>query len=127
MYQPSIQNVQPGDRVIYSEGTTGHRSIRTVERVTKTQIILPKNMRFRRTDGRAVGSSPYTLRSIQVATEDLVAKVTDEQVRRVASQKLADLSKRIKDQVTSLDEFSAELGRLSNALAQTARDTHTNH
>lgn len=61
MTASSISDIQPGDRVIYMDATDQWNRD-TVERVTKTQIILNNGKRFRRCDGRPVGHLAYYLK-----------------------------------------------------------------
>lgn len=60
--QTDLAAIQPGDRVIVDfGGWRGDHQIRTVERLTATQIVTTDNARFRRDSGRIVGGSGQVL------------------------------------------------------------------
>jgi len=51
----SLENVQPGDTLIRTGGYMGRRSLVTVDRTTKTQIVTGSGDKFRKLDGWLVG------------------------------------------------------------------------
>ena len=58
-----LQNIKPGDIVLYTAGFhDGYRKA-TVERLTKTMVILDGRGRYNRKDGYAVGSGSVYMRS----------------------------------------------------------------
>jgi len=83
----NCESVQAGDKVIYvaSGWGRGHREVRTVARLTATQLITDGNPggRFRRRDGIEVCDRQYGGRGIvKPATPDLIAEVEAEQEHR---------------------------------------------
>ena len=114
----ALQDIQPGDHVIYTNGNR-QRGIRTVERTTKTQIILTSGSRFRRSDGYPVGSDEWTLRRVDPATDELLAEVKDEQARRVVRNELNNIAKQVQDPKVSLTKVTAALHRMITYLDTT--------
>lgn len=54
---PDLENIKPGDLVFYSTSRTV--GIDTVQRVTKTQVILSGDRRFRKSNGKMVGRDTW--------------------------------------------------------------------
>jgi len=55
-----FENVEVGDEIFIEHGYLNERKeIRTVKRVTKTQVIDSQDSKWRRSDGRMVGSGGY--------------------------------------------------------------------
>ncbi len=53
-----LQNLEPGDKVVQvSSGWGTDDTIQTVSRLTKTQVVLDNQRRYRKANGREVGSS----------------------------------------------------------------------
>lgn len=91
----SMEHIKPGDRVL-----AGHHPsdrIATVERVTKTQIILRSGSRYRRKDGREMGRDIWSAGYVHDITEDDILRIT---YRKAASKVIAALSTRNRDDVT---------------------------
>jgi len=58
----SLENVQPGDTLIRWDSSMGRKSLVTVARITKTQIIMGSGDKFRKPDGWLVAGelhAPY--------------------------------------------------------------------
>jgi hypothetical protein len=53
-----LENLKPGDKVVLSRGLGTHW-LNTVERVTKTLIILANGSRYRKKDGQLAGESMF--------------------------------------------------------------------
>ena len=70
------QDLKQGDSVIV-RGSIGvmRSTIATVERVTKTQLILDSGLRFRRDGGRRIGGSKWDTLILIKATDDRIAKI----------------------------------------------------
>lgn len=94
----NMEHIKPGDRVL-----AGHHpsdKIATVERVTKTQIILRNGSRYRREDGREMGRDIWSRGYVHDITEDDILRIT---YRKAASKVIAALSTRNRDDVTVTD------------------------
>lgn len=80
--------LEAGDRVVISVGSTGGRPFRyfgTVERLTKTQVVVrygEHTTNYRRDDVAKVGGGVYNTDRIEVCTPQLFDEVKDEIVRR---------------------------------------------
>lgn len=70
----SMEHIKPGDRVRVGNGLTD--SIGTVERTTKTQIILRDGTRYRRKDGEEVGRDTWSSSYIEELTEEALLRIT---------------------------------------------------
>ena len=70
----NMEHITPGDQVVV--GTRLNDRLATVERVTKTQIILPDGSRYRRTDGNAVGRNEFNINYIREATDQDRTRIT---------------------------------------------------
>lgn len=71
----SLENVKVGDEVIFSNGWD--KSIVTITKVTKTQIHIGIS-RFRKSDGRLVGSQSCDKARIDLRTEESERKINIE-------------------------------------------------
>jgi len=67
--QEWLDSLKPGDRVIVCGRWAN--SLRTVERLTKTQIVL-KGSKFRKSDGGLVGADSYNYAYLRSPTEQRV-------------------------------------------------------
>jgi hypothetical protein len=78
-----LEDVKVGDEVFasYGGGWSRQLTLRKVERVTPTQIVV-SGTRYRRKDGRVVGASTWTREWLQEATPELKAEVREEHRRR---------------------------------------------
>lgn len=71
-----LETIKPGDEVAYDKGRGCYRNwwvILTVERTTKTQIIMRGGYKFRKSDGREVGSDSWN--NIQPITDKIRAEM----------------------------------------------------
>lgn len=76
-----LQNLEIGDEVIVIDNI--HRDqIVSVNRVTKTQIILKSGTKFRKSDGSAVSNSSWNRMFIHKPESDLIDKVLKENLVR---------------------------------------------
>ncbi|HEX5704896.1 MAG TPA: hypothetical protein VFX97_16985 [Pyrinomonadaceae bacterium] len=88
-----LANLKAGDEVVVRSGSYG-ASLHVVERVTATQIILPRDSRYRRNDGRPVGASnnPWNILRLVEPTPELREKIRKdglvEQLRRIVWEKI---------------------------------------
>ena len=69
----NVEHLKPGDQVI--SGSRNHDQLSTVERVTKTQVILPDGSRYRRLDGGLVGGNAWNFSYIRDATDEDRARI----------------------------------------------------
>ncbi len=63
----NMEHIEPGDQVVV--GTRLNDSLATVDRITKTQIILADGSRYRRADGNVVGRNEFSINYIRKATD----------------------------------------------------------
>ena len=70
----NMEHIKPGDRVRVGNGLTD--SIGTVERTTKTQIILRDGTRYRRKDGEEVGRDMWSSSYLEDLTEEALLRIT---------------------------------------------------
>lgn len=79
----SLENVQPGDRLICNHGGSSRtRSIITVGRTTKTQVLTTHGGRYRKSTGYTVGSDIYSANQLTIPEEGEIDQVIDEQIHR---------------------------------------------
>lgn len=72
--------MEVGDKVIISYGLD--RKIDTVARLTKTQIVLENGDRYNRTSGRLVGKSSWCGSRIREASEEELANLEKELLKK---------------------------------------------
>lgn len=78
-----LQKLQPGDTVVLSGQFGLPGTVETVERVTKTQIILKgSNSRYRRDDGFLKGGSVWNNGILRKPTPERVKKIHNHNRRR---------------------------------------------
>lgn len=116
----NLNTIHTGEQVILH--LYGTRTVVTVERTTKTQIIVGNDRRFRRSDGVPLGGRRYEGPWISPATDAAVTNLRKENARRVLVRSLnritrtanysgADLTD-ILDQLTeATNNFRAHLGK----------------
>lgn len=115
-----LANLKAGDEVALYCGHWNPPTIETVERVTKTQIILPRDRRFRVKTGVMVGSyrSYITQPTKDVVDEierdklnsraiELADKITRNRIRAMSTKKLRLLVGDLEKAVTHLKEEAA--------------------
>ena len=112
----NLATIQNGDQVIlHSFGT---RTIVTVERTTKTQIIVGNDQRFRRSDGVPFGGRRYEGRWISPATDTAVTDIRNDDARRDLVRKL--------DHIThTANRRGADLDDILNQLTEATADLRT--
>lgn len=74
MNKESLENVKVGDKLFY-EGAYQRIFTVTVERITKTQIIIKDGGRFRIKDGFRIGSDAFSHSMIRPLTASRVERV----------------------------------------------------
>lgn len=111
----TTDTIQAGDQIVFH--SFGTRTIETVEKTTKTQIIV-NEQRFRRSDGHEVGSRGYTGRWISRAPDTVVTAIRNEDARRDLLRKL--------DQITHTANYSgADLNDILDQLTEATNDLRT--
>lgn len=75
----SLEDVKVGDKVVFSNGLD--KSIVVVTKVTKTQIHTGYS-KYRKSDGRAVGSGTWDRARIDLCTEESERKINIENNKR---------------------------------------------
>lgn len=82
----SMEHIAAGDQVVV--GNYFNNTLATVERVTKTQIIVSNGVRYRRADGFAVSRRRFDVSSIREATDEDLARLTYREAARLAESAL---------------------------------------
>ena len=118
----SLSNLKPGDTVIlrYSTPYIDDR-IATVDRLTKTQIIVGTR-RFRISDGREFYSSRYDYYRVLPATPDQIAEVERRQQLRQDQERAYQLAAKIGTRARACSNAAAAIPHLVAALAALAED-----
>lgn len=75
-----LSNLQVGDKVIVYE-KYGDRKIATVERITKTLVVV-KNIKYRKSDGFESGNNGLFTRSIDIPKDEEQIKQIELEVRK---------------------------------------------
>ena len=70
----NMEHIKPGDRVRITDSFTNKMD--TVERVTKTQVILRDGSKFRRSDGGKVGATRWDRVYIANLSDDDFLRIT---------------------------------------------------
>jgi hypothetical protein len=112
-YKAWLDSLQPGDTwtYVYTSGYSSRRDVATVtvEKLTKTQIVLLNGTRYRRSDGGEVGGSYYDKlhgpsrpEELQKAADErehrwLAAQLDGVEWRRIPKEKLEAVLKIIKE------------------------------
>lgn len=115
---PDLSNIQTGDKVALR--TRMGYWIETVERVTKAQIVLSMNRRFRRTDGNVVGrQSAWHPVSIVPVTPQIELQVLADRAKQDAQHAIHTLADKV-----HRAEVAEVIERLhvADTLVQTWRD-----
>ena len=84
-----IKELKKGDKVIVS-GTRQPSRVATIERFTKTQIIVDGGSKFRLSDGEGVGGSVWCYSCIDQATDEAIAEIKEQEKVRKYSRLLED-------------------------------------
>jgi hypothetical protein len=68
-----LDNLAVGDKVCYDCGMMGRDfAIGTVERLTKTQVIVNNGSKYRRSNGERFGGSAWDIQSIREPTKERI-------------------------------------------------------
>ena len=113
-----LSDLKPGDQVFvrdYRRG--GDDSIETIERITKTQIILSHNNRFKIKDGDEIGGDTWWKKSIRPATTELIAEVERQNKTKAVRIKALGLIERLRSQNNNSENVAAAIPHLEAALA----------
>lgn len=81
-----LEELEVQDKVIF-QGRL-ETSIKAIERVTKTQIILEGGSKFNRKTGERIGCGMYDYAHIKIANEDDIKKTMEEQYKKKLCHKL---------------------------------------
>jgi len=118
-----LSDLKEGDQVfVRNYRCGGDDSIETIERITKTQIILPHNNRFRIKDGNEIGGDIWWKKSIQPATAELIADVERQNKTKATRIKALGLIERLRSQNSNSENFAAAIPHLEAALAVLKND-----
>ena len=89
-YKAWLDSLQPGDTwtYVYTTRYSSRRDVSTltVEKLTKTQIVLQNGARYRRSDGRKVGGSYFDKLYGPSRPEELQQVDDEREHRRLAAQ-----------------------------------------
>jgi hypothetical protein len=77
----SLENVQPGDTLII-HGLRTPRLFTTVNRLTKTQIVIDNGSKFRRSNGRLIGADIWSSSSVEVPKPGECDEIRQNQLQR---------------------------------------------
>jgi hypothetical protein len=90
----SLSEIEVGDRVWLGSRERSHIHIRTVRRLTPTQIVLPSNYRYYRSSGIAIGAALFRITEVATSEEcqECDEKLKEEErkleARRIESERL---------------------------------------
>lgn len=99
-YYEWLKNLEPGDKVILESHYS--KNIETVERTTKTQIILKGiKIKFRKSSGYQIGGDIWSKMSIHEATPKKIKKIQD----NIEKTKLRKKIKELFPKIDSLDKL----------------------
>jgi hypothetical protein len=115
-----LTSIKPGQYV--KTGRRDGRSVRKVSKVTKTQIVISKpdwgdelrHERFRISDGRRIGDSPYYRHYIfedPVSLEEIAAyeaRIADQEKMRKESKRVGQIEKWAEEKLTLMLGIPAE-------------------
>lgn len=106
-----FQNIKVGDKVLKQSGVFENSQILIVERVTNTQFIAGNGQRFRKKDGRIVGSDGYGYSRARILTEELYNELIEEKRRRKIERKLLSYCDHLANinKIRSLEDSQIEL------------------
>jgi len=94
--QEQLAALKAGDAVIFEYGDYGNaiREVKTVNRITKTQIIVAPNGRFRKSDGCSIGGTyriyPATPEEIECVHEEVALRKYRLVLSKVDWKKVSD-------------------------------------
>lgn len=88
-----LENLNVGDEVILEDPIfESKNTIEKVVRITKTLIILPDGLRFRKDNGKAYGDSGHFTYSIHVATPEEIEKIKAKQIARKQTKEIFEFN-----------------------------------
>ncbi len=76
-----LENVQVGDTLIWNGRHVADSRVVTVDRLTKTQIIIGDS-RYRKSDGRTVGGSGWNSVSVTIPEKGEIEKIREARLHR---------------------------------------------
>lgn len=118
-----LSDLKPGDQVFVRDYRyNANNSIETIERITKTQIILSHNNRFRIKNGDEIGGDIWWKKSIQPATAELIAEVERHNKIKATRIKALGLIERLRSQNNNSENVAAAIPHLEAALAVLKND-----
>ena len=85
----TLQELEAGD-LACTESTNSIGIVR-IDRITKTQIITTKGLKYRRRDGGLIGASPYHYEYIQILTEEKKDKIRTLRLRLKAKRMIDNI------------------------------------
>ena len=113
-----LSDLKKGDQVFLKDSRPGEfDSIETIERVTRTQIILPHNNRFRIKDGGEIRGDIWWRKTIRPATAELIAEVERQNKIKAVRIKALGLIERLRSQNNNSKNVAAAIPHLEAALA----------
>jgi hypothetical protein len=113
----SLSDLKPGDTVILRHSTPYNLDrIATVDRLTKTQIIVGSR-RFRISDGKEIGCSHWDYYRIVPATPDQIAEVERRQQINQDQERAYQLAVQVGNRARSRSTAAAAIPHLEAALA----------
>lgn len=117
-----LNTLKPGDKVIESSTGIGHLdSVRTVSKVTATQIIVGST-KYRKSNGWKVGSSGWNSSYLREATPERVQEIAEQRRQIQIANKLVDVRWRqlplsVLEQVSAILEQHAKESEAADATA----------
>lgn len=93
MNEKWLATAKAGDEVYVCQGGgwSRHMELRTVERVTETQVIVA-GTKYRRRDGRVVGDTRWSSRYLVEPTPELRADISEERRRQELLARIRDVT-----------------------------------
>ena len=85
-----LQSLKAGDKVCIPHRYTSAYEVYTVERVTPTQIVLPKGRKYRKSDGYSIGMGSMYGHYLHEATPQLLQKIADATERNELQKWMTD-------------------------------------
>lgn len=109
----NLKNVQVGDTLIWHGLHLADSRILTVDRLTKTQVIIGQD-KFRKSNGRTVGGSIWDTANVTIPKEGEIEKIQEAHLRQQLERKINGAC-----QIGQLRTMSIDtLQRLNEVLSQ---------
>lgn len=97
-----LQSLKAGDKVCIQRQYTSAYDVYTVERITPTQIVLPRGSKYRKSDGYSVGYSGY------MNGGHYLSEATPERLQKIAeAAERGELQKWVNGTVFTLSQLRA--------------------